>query len=119
MRAYSRVRDGTRTRLGASNTKPTRWLGAMGACDARTQGAPILDVLGVLGPPHRRCTARVDGPCCLVLEALGAGGRPSIAGCGRPPGTVVEPFLLAAAAHSGVREAREARALVERPLGDV
>jgi hypothetical protein len=48
----------------------TRWLGVMGECDARTQGARDTGRIGATEDEAARRPARPDGPCFIVLEPL-------------------------------------------------
>src|SRR6266702_3746902 len=55
----------------------------MGACDGRTQGAPLAALAGRLRTPQRACPARSGGPCSFCwsfLETLLEAAAP------RPPG---------------------------------
>ena len=50
-----------RVPLRASNSMTTRWLGAMGECDARTQGASICGHIGATEDEAACRPARPDG----------------------------------------------------------
>src|SRR6266702_7638519 len=42
----------------------------MGACDGRTQGAPLAALAGRLRTPQRACPARSGGPCSFCWSFL-------------------------------------------------
>src|SRR5438132_916853 len=48
----------------------THCRGAMGECDARTQGAPIAEAMGATEDAAKRRPARPGGPCFVSLGLL-------------------------------------------------